>query len=219
MWYLSENYLCSVFFWSFHVSANFKKSFKKTLKKAQNILKQHIFHCFKYHFKEFKSTCLIVKFMKSSMKETGDLKIICSICSSKWDYLLRMSVHLLTFHVDLLGISILNSFSWNVITENTRKSVRLWLLTAANVCIPLEGWSWKTLRFMDCELPGLWNGSLLTGKCEGGGVAVVYVTGETKARISCLLLVPALQNCCQHDVQEKIVSVFILKNKAKWNKY
>lgn len=44
---------------------------------------QPIFRCSEYLFEEFKSMCLIVKLMKSSMKETGDLKIVCPISGSK----------------------------------------------------------------------------------------------------------------------------------------
>lgn len=76
---MSENDLCGVFFRSFHVSVNFKKSLGNAFLK--NPL--HIFSCSEYPFGEFKSMCLIVKLMKSNMKETGDLKIICPICGSK----------------------------------------------------------------------------------------------------------------------------------------
>lgn len=84
MWYLSENYLCSVFFWSFHVSVNLKKSLGNTLKKK--ILKQHIFTCSKYTFEAFEFMYLIVKLLKSNMKDTSDLKIICPLCSSEVIY-------------------------------------------------------------------------------------------------------------------------------------
>lgn len=50
MWYLSENYLCSVFFWSFHVSVNLKKSLGNTLKKKKEHIKTTYFYLFQIHF-------------------------------------------------------------------------------------------------------------------------------------------------------------------------